>query len=273
MIEPKKTLMAFVVASAFVLASFSPPWAAEGDVNITWQEETTLSADLSGVSLESVLEHLSDKQDIWFRVHKSVADHKISVRFAGLSLEEGLRRIFAGLDYSLEFDGQGKPCGIVIVGEKQSARGKAKASTARRSVPGPRPDTTGPMGPDNPDEPDEEMPSPVGGPYGPSGATDKGEKDGEKTPPSPVESAADELSPYGPTGGVAREQGHQKTIRNHRSPVESGEVNSPYGPGDVKPGIPKRAKRSQAPQSPVESVHEAGEAPEEGPQDPDAASP
>jgi len=219
MIEPNKRVTVFLMAAAVVLASFPPPCSAQGEVKITWQEETTLSADLSGVPLESVLEHLLDKQDIWFKVHKSVADHKISVHFEGLSLEEGLRRIFAGLDYSLEFDGEGKPCGIVIVGEKGSARGRAKGATATRSVP------TEPR-PDNPDEPDKEMSSPVGGPYGPARP--------------PVESVDDGLTPYGPTRDRTKGEKDPKGIKSPSPPDESADVGSPYGPGDVNPEIPKK---------------------------------
>ena len=238
MIEPNKRVTVFLVAAAFVLASFSPPCSEGGDIKMTWQEET-LSADLSGVSLESVLEHLSAEQGIWFKVHKSVGDHKVSVYFTELSLEEGLKRIFAGLDYSLEFDGQGNPCGIVIVGEKESARGKAKGATAARKVPQPDPDTTGPMEPDNPDEPDEEMSSPFG-PLGPA--------------KSPVESADDGLSPYGPTGRRAKGQEDPKGIDSPSSPVESGETSWPYGPGYVNPEMPKSAEGSKAPPSPVKSA-------------------
>lgn len=258
----KRAVMMALVALALVVAAFCLQGWAEGDVKITWQKETLYSADLSGVSLESVLEHLSDEEGIWFKVHNSVADHKVSVHFSELSLEEGLKRIFAGLDYSLEFDGEGNPCGIVIVGEKESVRGGAKGATAPRRVPVQRPVRRGPTGPEDPDEDDEDdedVSPPVGGPYRPARP--------------PVESPDDDFTPYGPAGGGGQAE-HPKRIESPPSPDEADEMFSPYGPGDAfHPGKQKSVKRTRAPGSPDESAQEAGKGLEESQEDPDTPGP
>jgi len=136
-----KTLIMGLVAFTFLIGPFSLPCAGKEAVNITWKEET-LSADLVGVPLQDILEHLSKSQDIWFKVHKSVLDRKVSVHFTELSVEQGLKRILTGLDYSLEFDSNGKPAGIVIVGDKASPRAVGKSTASPRGGPGP--ETGGP---------------------------------------------------------------------------------------------------------------------------------
>jgi hypothetical protein len=275
MIESQKTLALFFLAAFFALALACPfSWAQDG-VNITWQEET-FSADLSGVPLERVLEHLLEEEDIWFRVHKSVADYQVSVQFTDLSLEQGLRRLFAGLDYILEFDGEGNPCGIVILGEKESARGRAEPAK-ERNVSRPRRVAPGPAGPGRPpagaDHGFEEEPSaPFGGPYGPAGVTKAPPSDasvdrrspygpppGAEEEMDPAEASADTLSPYGPTQG--RDQGEedsQDTKTVEPSDASTG-MQSPYGPGDVKPGSRKStSQKGETPPQPVESAQEAG---------------
>ncbi|MDY6838793.1 MAG: STN domain-containing protein [Thermodesulfobacteriota bacterium] len=217
MIANDKNWIVFLFALALLGASFYSLCWAQGDLNVTWEKETLYSAEITGVPLQRVLEHLSDEEGMWFEAHKSVAAHKVSVHFEGLSLEEGLRRIFAGLDYSLEFDGEGNPSGIVIIGEEKSprARGRVKAPTARRRVPVRSRNTTEPMELDEDDEDDEddEERSSTVGPYGPDQVRVQ-KRRGVMKPPQPDESADEE---------------------------------SPYGPGDVNPEGAKSAQESETP--------------------------
>jgi len=217
MIANEKNWIVFLFALALLGASCCSPCWAQGDLNVTWQRETLYSAEITGVPLQRVLEHLSDEEGIWFEAHKSLATHKVSVHFEGLSLEEGLRRILAGLDYSLEFDGEGNPSGIVIIGEEQStrARGRVKAPTARRRVPVRSRNTTEPMELDEDDEDDED--------------------DDERS---------SSVGPYGPDLVPSQ---RQKGVMRPPLPDESADSESPYGPGDVNPGGPKSAQESKAP--------------------------
>jgi hypothetical protein len=135
MMKLSKALISFSAASA-LSAVFCLSCLGKEPVNITYKEPT-LSADLAGVPLDDVLEHLSESQNIWFKVHKSVIDRKVSVQFTDLPLEKGLKRILTDLDYSLEFDSQGKPVGIVIVGEKAAGHAGTAGGRVAKSPPGP----------------------------------------------------------------------------------------------------------------------------------------
>ncbi|MDY6949984.1 MAG: hypothetical protein SWE60_00595 [Thermodesulfobacteriota bacterium] len=236
MIAFDKRWMVFPLAFAYVMAALLLPCAGGEEIKITWHEEITLSADLSGVPLNRVLEHLSSEHGMAFKVPESVADHRVSVRFTELSLEEGLKRILTGLDYSLEFDGQGQPCAIVIIGEEKSSGGATRPATPAGSVsrePGSR--NTGPTGPD--------LPSGGDGDFGPLGPAK-----------SPVESSREPLSPYGPTGYRFKEQGQPTDIASPFAPVESDQTSWPYGTGHVAPEKQESPKKGTAPPSPAESV-------------------
>jgi hypothetical protein len=86
----------------------------------------TVSANLQGIALRDVLDRLEREKSIWHKSHPSVLDLRISVEFTELALENGLKRIFAGFDYSLMFDADQNVSGVVIFGRARSTPGKAK---------------------------------------------------------------------------------------------------------------------------------------------------
>lgn len=108
-----------LLGSALVVMACGLPGHGGHEVNITWQEEG-LAANILQIPLEQVLEHLAAEEAIWFNVHKSVAHRKISVSFENLTLEQALGRILAGFDYSVIFDRDAEPAGVVVVGDRAS---------------------------------------------------------------------------------------------------------------------------------------------------------
>jgi|LGVE01.1.fsa_nt_gb hypothetical protein len=127
-----KTVVITVLTFSFLITCCLPAWSGKGEVSLTYKGES-VSADLDGVALESILEELSRKHGIWFKVHKSVVDQNISVRFKELSFEEALKRILGRLDYSLVFDNAGRPTGAVVVGKKTPVYAMGKRPAARDS--------------------------------------------------------------------------------------------------------------------------------------------
>jgi hypothetical protein len=197
MMKLNRILALGLVVAAFLVGASSVPWAGDkGDVNMTWEGET-LSADLVGVPLQGVLEDLSKARGIWFKVHASVADQKITVHFTGLSLEEGLKRILVRMDYSLEFDRNGKPTGVVIMGEKTAARGAGGSLSTPYSGPEAAPEI-------------EPEPAPEIEPQ-------------ESDAPTEMESESVQ-SPFGPVPPTREEMEQFRAIRNSPPPGGSPEV-------------------------------------------------
>ena len=93
----------------------------------------------------------------------------MSVRFTDLPLEQGLKRILTGLDYSLEFDSEGRPAGIVIVGDKASPHSVVSGTGSSKGQPGPEEGS--------PEDGSESFPEDESaGPFGPVTATPEEQK-------------------------------------------------------------------------------------------------
>jgi len=72
---------------------------------------------LRGIPLKSVLERLESEKEIWFRGDPSLLEKEVTVHFTELLFEEGLKRILASTNYSLIYDGNGRPTGVVVIGK------------------------------------------------------------------------------------------------------------------------------------------------------------
>jgi hypothetical protein len=110
-------------------------------------EEGTMSASLSNVSLETVLENIREDHGIWYKTDVPLSGEKISLQFQGLPVEKGFKRILAGMNHVLVFDAQkGEVVGVVIFGKKKSSTGgpaKAGSMTPGTGMESPGPSFQG----------------------------------------------------------------------------------------------------------------------------------
>lgn len=84
----------------------------------------TMSATLSNVSLQAVLEGIEKEHGIWFKTDVPLPDEKISLQFEDLPVEKGLKRILAGMNHIFVFDAKkGEVVGVVIFGKKKTSAG------------------------------------------------------------------------------------------------------------------------------------------------------
>ena len=75
-----------------------------------------ISAKLVDATLRDIIRQIKVQDDIWFRVEEDLAGHKVSVRFAEVPLDEGLRRILKGMNHSLVYSTDSKVAGVFILG-------------------------------------------------------------------------------------------------------------------------------------------------------------
>lgn len=125
---------------------FLPPAFAEepkvkvGSGKVVIQGDS-ISADLKNAVLADVLKDIEAQRKIWFKGEKSLLEEKVSVSFSNLSLNEGIKRILAGMNYMVVFDPKGQPAGINIVGKKTpgpSLAGSAGQSSSQTAAQAPK---------------------------------------------------------------------------------------------------------------------------------------
>ncbi|MCP4668972.1 MAG: hypothetical protein GY849_21760 [Deltaproteobacteria bacterium] len=110
-----KTMMVYFAAMMCLIGAFSPAIMAGGkiDLQIT---DATLSADLKDVLLKDIVKKIEEEKDIWFECDESLFERPVSVQFTELSLENGLKRVLASLNYSFVFHQDGSLIGVIILG-------------------------------------------------------------------------------------------------------------------------------------------------------------
>lgn len=103
-----------------VLVTISPYRSKAEILGLEFKGER-LSANLNRVPLRTVLEKISKEKGFWFDAISASLEKKVSVQFAGVSLEKALKRILAGTNHSLVFH-DGEVVGAMIVGKRGSGR-------------------------------------------------------------------------------------------------------------------------------------------------------
>ena len=127
-----KITVVSVVICGIYLSIFSPLFAGGGTVDLSIEGDT-LSVNLKAIPLKDILEKLEKEKGIWCRGDESVLGERISVQFTGLSLEGGMKRILASMNYSLLFDKESRLIGVIVVGKSGSAgQGKERKTFADR---------------------------------------------------------------------------------------------------------------------------------------------
>ncbi|MCP4109532.1 MAG: hypothetical protein GY749_29095 [Desulfobacteraceae bacterium] len=98
-------------------------------MELNFNKEQLLSVHFDKVPLKLIFEKIGKEKGVWFGGDEAIFEEKISVQFKELSLEEGLKRILAFMNYSLMFDQDGKLNGVVIVGKREAGLSGVKNSS------------------------------------------------------------------------------------------------------------------------------------------------
>jgi hypothetical protein len=134
----RRTVKAFILLfTCFLLVSvFYPESSGAKDANLTFKGEY-LSADLKGASLNAIFETLEREKGIWFKGNRSLLEEKVTVQFTDLSLEEGMKRILASMNYSFVFERDGSLVGAILIskGKPGTAWTKSKPDDIKKTIP------------------------------------------------------------------------------------------------------------------------------------------
>jgi hypothetical protein len=129
----------FKITLTLILVSFSclsQPLLVLGqggriDVDLT---DSTLSAYIKEASLTNVIEEVKKETDIrfhtWFKGSESLFSSEVSVRFRSLPVDEGIGRIFSGINHAIVYDGD-SVVDVTLFGKARTTRRVVR----RRSVP------------------------------------------------------------------------------------------------------------------------------------------
>jgi hypothetical protein len=115
-----------------------------------------MSVDLKDASLISVARDIERQAGISFKGDESLLEESVSVAFTDLTLEQGIKRILATLNYSLLFDNRGEISEVMIMSEGSAPAGsqpQVRRAPVRPGTPSPaqqrpvvrRPGATSPL--------------------------------------------------------------------------------------------------------------------------------
>jgi hypothetical protein len=129
----------FLVALLVFFAGFRPAQAQTKRIEVNFSHRT-LSAMIREAPLREVIAAIEKKGiwfKLWFKGKESVLNEKVSVRFKGLPLKEGLERILSTLNHCLVFDHNGVLSGVILLGkpERRTTRSTRRIRTPRRYNP------------------------------------------------------------------------------------------------------------------------------------------
>ena len=85
--------------SCYLMSAF----AGAGNISLYFEKSTT-TAFLEEEPLKNVFDKFQKETGIWIRAPKSLLDERISVQFENLSIQQGLKRILRGMNYSFLID-------------------------------------------------------------------------------------------------------------------------------------------------------------------------
>ena len=134
----RKTAKIFTLflAGFFIVLIFYPESSGAKEANLTINGEY-LSADLKGTSLNTIFEALEREKGIWFKGNLSLLDEKVSVQFTDHSLEDGMKRILAPMNYCLLFESDGALVGIILIGKGKDSSISVQytADVTKKTIP------------------------------------------------------------------------------------------------------------------------------------------
>ena len=134
-----KFIFAFSLLS--VLCFFKPvPTPGQGRRIDLHVKGRTLSADIRKASLSNVIKEIKEETDIrfhkWLKGSESLFSKEISVRFSSLPVDEGIGRIFSGINHAVVYEGD-SVVGVTLFGKARTtspAVRRRSVSSRRRGV-------------------------------------------------------------------------------------------------------------------------------------------
>jgi hypothetical protein len=104
-----------VLAGLTLSAATIPAYSAQGIAELKFNSQS-ISANIEGATLETILNKIIAEKEIWFKGSQRVLQEEINTRFVDLSIEYGLKRILHNLNYSLIFDENQSVVGVIVLG-------------------------------------------------------------------------------------------------------------------------------------------------------------
>ena len=85
-----------VLAGLALFAATIPAYSAQGISELQFSSQS-ISAEIEGATLETILNKIIAKKGIWFKGSQSVLQEKVNTRFVDLPIEYGLKKILRNL--------------------------------------------------------------------------------------------------------------------------------------------------------------------------------
>ena len=118
----QKTAIFSALAAILVIFYYPIVFGGSEESNTLVFHGKTFTAILEDASLKTVLEKFQKETGIWFKIPESELNERVSVQFANLSIQEGLKRILRTMNYSFLFDQDNNLMGTFIFGKVNRIR-------------------------------------------------------------------------------------------------------------------------------------------------------
>jgi len=113
----QKTTVFSALTAILVIFYYPIVFGGSEESNTLVFQGKTFTAILEDDSLKNVLEKFQKETGIWFKAPESELNERVSVQFANLSIQEGLKRILRTMNYSFLFDQSNNLMGAFIFGK------------------------------------------------------------------------------------------------------------------------------------------------------------
>jgi hypothetical protein len=119
------------LVSPILLSSEVQASAKKTNPSLEFLDDGTLTMDAQGVPLATVLGDIQEKTNLQFKIHESLLEQPISVRFQSLPLNKAIGRILHGVSYACIFSLSGNIETVITF----PAINEVKESSSYRDIP------------------------------------------------------------------------------------------------------------------------------------------
>jgi hypothetical protein len=131
-----KIILALTLVSLSCIFKPTPALGQGRKVDLHFKGRT-LSADIRKAPLSNVIKEMKEETDIrfhkWLKGSESLFSEEISVRFRSLPVDEGIGRIFSGINYAIVYNGN-RIVDVTLFGKARTTRpAVTRRSVSRRS--------------------------------------------------------------------------------------------------------------------------------------------
>ena len=109
----KITVSQALAAISVISCCLVGPFAGAENISLNFRK-SSCSAFLEEVPLRTVIEKVRKETGIWIRAPNFLMNERISVQFENLPIQQGLKRILRGMNYSFLFDQDSNLLGAFI---------------------------------------------------------------------------------------------------------------------------------------------------------------